>query len=190
MVQPTASRKTLSERASPPRSWRRAVRCREARWAVGLHICLTSRISMASTSGSLRQRVAFRSAIARLPSHSAWLHAGTLLGQSWLGGCAAKWITTQCEYTRLALVRLCTLPVASMASNLILIAHDVVGSADLKWVLLSGNWPTHEFAPCCRYGFPPLLAWPPLGGLLLCAKYLLVEAMVAVLLAPGIKHGH
>ena len=97
---------------------------------------------MASTSGSLRQRVAFRSAIARLLSHSAWLHAGTLFGQSWLGGCAAKWITTQCEYTRLALVRLCTFPVASMASNLILIAHDVVGSADLKWVLLSGNLDT------------------------------------------------
>jgi hypothetical protein len=97
---------------------------------------------MASTSGSLRQRVAFRSAIARLPSHSAWLHAGTLLGQSGLGVCAAKWITTQCEYTRLALVRLCTLPVASTASNLILIAHEVVGSADLKWVLLSGNLDT------------------------------------------------
>jgi hypothetical protein len=94
---------------------------------------------MAPTSGSLRQRVAFRSAIARLPSHSAWLHAGTLLGQRWLGGRGAKWITTQCEYARLALVRLRTLPVASIASNLILIAHDVVGSADLKWVLLSGN---------------------------------------------------
>ena len=53
--------------------------------------------SRVGKSGSLRQRVAFRSAIARLPSHSAWLHAGTLLDQSWLGGCAAKWIKTQCE---------------------------------------------------------------------------------------------
>jgi hypothetical protein len=62
-----------------------------------LHTCLTSRISMASTSGSLRQRLALRSAIARLPSHSAWLHAAMPLDQNLLGGRAAKWITTQCE---------------------------------------------------------------------------------------------
>ena len=62
-----------------------------------LHTCLTSRISMASTCGSLRQRLALRSAIARFPSYSAWLHAATPLGQNLLGGCAAKWITTQCE---------------------------------------------------------------------------------------------
>jgi hypothetical protein len=87
---------------------------------------------MASTDGSLRQRVAFRSAIPWLPSHSAWLHAGTPLGQRLLGGCAAKWIRTQYEYTSLVLLRLCTLPWASVASNLILIAHEVVGSADPK----------------------------------------------------------
>jgi hypothetical protein len=44
--------------------------------------------------------------------------------------------------------------------------------------------------PAAGMAFPSLLAWPLLKGLLLCAKYLLVEAMVAVLLAPGIKHGH
>ena len=52
---------------------------------------------MVSTCGSLRQRMALRSAIARLPSHSAWVHAAIPVGQSLLGGCAAKWITTQCE---------------------------------------------------------------------------------------------
>ena len=52
---------------------------------------------MASTHGSLRQRLALRSAIVQVPTHSAWLQAATPLGQSLLGGCAAKWITTQCE---------------------------------------------------------------------------------------------
>jgi len=52
---------------------------------------------MASTCASLRQRVALRSANARLADHSAWLQAAMPLGQSLLGGCAAKWITTQCE---------------------------------------------------------------------------------------------
>src|SRR5215510_9146499 len=37
------------------------------------HTCLASRISMASTYGSLRQRRALRSASARLPAHSARL---------------------------------------------------------------------------------------------------------------------
>src|SRR6516165_9801422 len=37
------------------------------------HTCLASRISMASTYGSLRQRLALRSANARLPAHSARL---------------------------------------------------------------------------------------------------------------------
>src|SRR5262245_39837009 len=82
------------------------------------HTCLASRISMASTYGSLRQRLTLRSASAQLPTHSAWLQAPTPLGQSLLGGCAAKWITMQCEYIGLVLLRLCTLPVASMASNL------------------------------------------------------------------------
>src|SRR5262249_49833843 len=59
------------------------------------HTCLASRISMASTYGSLRQRRALRSASARLPAHSARLKAVTPLGQNLLGGCAAKWITTQ-----------------------------------------------------------------------------------------------
>ena len=49
---------------------------------------------MASTHGSLRQRLALRSASAQLPTHSAWLQAAMPLGQSLLGGCAAKWITT------------------------------------------------------------------------------------------------
>src|SRR5580692_2054530 len=61
------------------------------------HTCLASRISMASTRGSLRQRLALRSASAQLPTHSACLQAATPLGQNLLGGCAAKWITTQCE---------------------------------------------------------------------------------------------
>ena len=37
------------------------------------HTCLASRISVASTYGSLRQRLALRSASARLPAHSARL---------------------------------------------------------------------------------------------------------------------
>src|SRR5262245_6842986 len=37
------------------------------------HTCLASRTSMASTYGSLRQRLALRSASAQLPTHSAWL---------------------------------------------------------------------------------------------------------------------
>src|SRR6516162_1007559 len=37
------------------------------------HTCLVSRISMASTYSSLRQRLALRSASARLPAHSARL---------------------------------------------------------------------------------------------------------------------
>src|SRR5262245_51966778 len=37
------------------------------------HNSLASRISMASTHGSLRQRLALRSASAQLPTHSAWL---------------------------------------------------------------------------------------------------------------------
>jgi hypothetical protein len=61
------------------------------------HTCLASRISMASTHGSLRQRLALRSASARLAAHSAWLQAGMPLGQRLLGGCAARWITRQCE---------------------------------------------------------------------------------------------
>jgi hypothetical protein len=52
---------------------------------------------MASTHGSLRQGLALRSASAQLPAHSAWLQAATPLGQGLLGGCAARWITTQCE---------------------------------------------------------------------------------------------
>src|SRR5437660_11171853 len=64
------------------------------------HTCLASRISMASTSGSLRQRLAFLSAVARLPSHSAWLNAATPAGQNLLGGCAAKWITMRSEERR------------------------------------------------------------------------------------------
>ena len=35
---------------------------------------------MAFTSGSLRQRLALRSASAQLPTHSAWLQAATPLG--------------------------------------------------------------------------------------------------------------
>ena len=50
---------------------------------------------MASTYGSLLHRLALRSANARLPAHSARLWAATPLGQNLLGGCAAKWITTQ-----------------------------------------------------------------------------------------------
>src|SRR2546430_886772 len=61
------------------------------------HTCLASRISMALTHGSLRQRLALRSASARLAAHSAWLQAGMPLGQRLLGGCAARWITRQCE---------------------------------------------------------------------------------------------
>jgi hypothetical protein len=61
------------------------------------HTCLASRISMAATYGSLRQRLALRSASARLPAYSAWLQAAMPLGQSLLDGCAAKWITRQCE---------------------------------------------------------------------------------------------
>src|SRR5262249_4699989 len=57
------------------------------------HTCLASRISMASTYSSLRQRLALRSASARLPAHSARLKAVTPLGQNLLGGCAAKWTT-------------------------------------------------------------------------------------------------
>ena len=52
---------------------------------------------MVSTSGCLRQRLALRSANARLAAHSAWLQAAMPLGQKLLGGCAAKWITRQCE---------------------------------------------------------------------------------------------
>ena len=52
---------------------------------------------MAATHGSLRQRLALRSASAQLPTHSAWLQAEMPSGQRLLGGCAAKWITTQCE---------------------------------------------------------------------------------------------
>ena len=88
---------------------------------------------MAPTHGSLRQRLALRSASAQLPTHSAWLQAAMPLGQSLLGGCAAKWITTQCEQMWLMLLRLCTLPVASVASNLtrmIALCHEVAGSAD------------------------------------------------------------
>ena len=40
---------------------------------------------MASTRGSLRQRLALRSASAQLPTHSAWLQAATPLGQSLRG---------------------------------------------------------------------------------------------------------
>jgi hypothetical protein len=47
--------------------------------------------------GLLRQRMALRSASARLSAHSAWLQAAMPLGQRLLGGCAAKWITRQCE---------------------------------------------------------------------------------------------
>ena len=46
---------------------------------------------MASTHGSLRQRLALRSASAQLPTHSAWLQAAMPLGQRLLGGCAARW---------------------------------------------------------------------------------------------------
>ena len=51
---------------------------------------------MVSTSGCLRQRLALRSAIAQLPTQSAWLQAAMPLGQSLLGGCAEKWIRRQC----------------------------------------------------------------------------------------------
>src|SRR6516164_1551373 len=61
------------------------------------HTCLASRISMASTHESLRQRAALRSATVQLPAHSAWLQAAMPLGQRLLGGCGAKWITRQCE---------------------------------------------------------------------------------------------
>jgi hypothetical protein len=33
----------------------------------------------------------------RTVTHSAWLQASMPLGQSLLGGCVEKWITTQCE---------------------------------------------------------------------------------------------
>jgi iron(III) transport system permease protein len=66
-------------------------------WADSHHTWLASRISMASTHSSLRQRLALCSASAQLPTHSAWLQAAMPWGQSLLGGCAAKWITTQCE---------------------------------------------------------------------------------------------
>src|SRR5262249_18707817 len=82
------------------------------------HTCLASRISMASTYSSLRQRLALRSARARLPAHSARLKAITPLGQNLLGGCAAKWITTQWLETRLTRARLCGLAVVASASNL------------------------------------------------------------------------
>jgi hypothetical protein len=115
---------------------------------------------MASTDGSLRQRVALRSAIARLRSHSAWLHAAMPVGQSWLGGCAAKWITTQCEYTWLMLLRLCTLPVASMASNLtrIMFRHEVLPLAKGPAQKLRRTAGTVPVLP---------VAWPGLGDLLL-----------------------
>src|SRR5262249_14296350 len=61
------------------------------------HTCLASRISMTSTHGSLRQRLAVRSASAQLAAHSAWPKAATPLGHNLLGGCPTKWITTQCE---------------------------------------------------------------------------------------------
>ena len=61
------------------------------------HTCLASTISMASTSGSLRQRLALRSASTRVSAHSAWLQAAMPSGQSSVGGCAAKWIKRQCE---------------------------------------------------------------------------------------------
>jgi hypothetical protein len=44
---------------------------------------------MASTYGSLRQRLAVRSDSAQLRVHSAWLKAATPLGHNLLGGCAA-----------------------------------------------------------------------------------------------------
>src|SRR5262249_25408476 len=81
------------------------------------HACLASRNSMASISGSLRQRLALRSASARLPAHSARLKAVMPLGQNWVGGCGAKWITTQWLERRLALARLCGLLFLSTASN-------------------------------------------------------------------------
>ena len=45
---------------------------------------------MASTHGSLRQRLALRSASARLAAHSAWLQAAMPLGQRLLGGCGGE----------------------------------------------------------------------------------------------------
>src|SRR5262249_40525819 len=59
------------------------------------HTRLASRISMASTHGSLRQRLALRSASSRGPAHWAGLSASTPRGQNLRGGCAGKWITTQ-----------------------------------------------------------------------------------------------
>jgi hypothetical protein len=49
---------------------------------------------MVSTYGCLRRRLALRSASARLAAHSAWLQAAMPLGQSLLGGCAAKGVRT------------------------------------------------------------------------------------------------
>src|SRR5215813_657033 len=49
------------------------------------HTCLASRISMASTYGSLRQRLALRSASARLPAHSA----GRRPRRPWARTCSA-----------------------------------------------------------------------------------------------------
>src|SRR5262249_58066734 len=61
------------------------------------HACLVSRISMASTDGSLRQRMVLRSASARLSAHSAWLQAEMPLGPSLVGGGPGKGIKRQGE---------------------------------------------------------------------------------------------
>src|SRR5262249_28205674 len=59
------------------------------------HTCLASSTSTSSTCASLRQWLALRSASSRVPAPLARLYAVTPLGQNLLGGCAAKWITTQ-----------------------------------------------------------------------------------------------
>ena len=69
---------------------------------------------MASTLGSLRQRLALRSASAQLPTHSGWLQAGTPSGQHF----AFPWVVAPAEPAA---------PIAVLASNITWNAYNNFG---------------------------------------------------------------
>ena len=131
---------------------------------------------MTSTHGSLRQRLALRSASAQLATHSAWLQAGTSLGQRVRGEVDHDAVRVDVPHAA-ALVHL-----AGGIGGLELDPHHysvmkwpaaLIHNVSCRWL----TWPAHELRRPTGKLFTLFQALPSVRGLLLWAKHLFVEAM-------------
>jgi len=135
---------------------------------------------MASTRGSLRQRLALRSASAQLTTHSAWLQAADALGPE-----LARRVRGEVDHDAVRVDVPHAAALVHLAGGIGGLELDPHHYSVMKWpAALTHNvscrwltWPAHELRRPTGKLLRFLFALPSVRDLLLWVKHLFVEAM-------------